>query len=303
MRGVGDTYLVSSAQTRYILRVYRSTHRTAPQVKEELALLLALREAGVPVSYPIADKAGNTIQFIEAAEGERCAVLFSYAPGQVERQLSATQLRSLGTEMARFHRVSAVTDVGQERWPFNAQTTLFEPLDKLQPAFNADPEGYAWLQQMANRAAAKQAALSAGGLAGGYCHFDFLPKNFHFDQDRVTFFDFDFMGYGWLVNDIMTFWQHLVLEVYTGRMKRAAAREAYDIFLESYHAHRPLSKAELAAVPYLAPGFWLFYMGFHTTHDQFYAFSQPAQVQAYLGIIRHIVDTYWDREGEGPGLI
>ncbi|WP_298737949.1 hypothetical protein [uncultured Chitinophaga sp.] len=48
------------------------------------------------------------------------------------------------------------------------------------------------------------------------CNAD--PRNFHFENDSITFFDFDIVGYGWLVNDIMTFWQHLELNVYTGRM-------------------------------------------------------------------------------------
>ncbi|GAB3926082.1 hypothetical protein [Larkinella terrae] len=34
------------------------------------------------------------------------------------------------------------------------------------------------------------------GLLTGYCHFDLLPKNMHFEGDSVTYFDFDFMGYG-----------------------------------------------------------------------------------------------------------
>lgn len=96
-----------------------------------------------------------------------------------------------------------------------------------------------------------------------------------------------------LVNDIMTFWQHLALEVYTGRMTKDAADDAYRIFLEGYREYHSVSEEELAVVPYLSLGFWLFYMGFHTTHDQFYAFSQPSQVKVYLGVIRHIVESYW----------
>ena len=55
LRGVGDTYLVGSAGGRYILRAYRSSHRSLPQIKAEMELLLALKQAGVPAAYPIAD--------------------------------------------------------------------------------------------------------------------------------------------------------------------------------------------------------------------------------------------------------
>jgi Ser/Thr protein kinase RdoA (MazF antagonist) len=169
-------------------------------------------------------------------------------------------------------------------------------LERLKSAFVHDPEGYAWLQEMAERVEKKLFQLNVSGFSKGYCHFDFLPQNFHFDNDSVTIFDFDFMGYGWLVNDIMSFWQHFALDVYTGRMTQQAADDAYHIFLDGYRAVRPVSEQELAAVPYLAPGFRLFYMGFHTTHDQFYAFIQPGHLKAYTGFIKHMVETYWDKE-------
>jgi len=293
VRGVGDTYLIESSDARFILRVYRSSHRSLPQIKEEVELLLALKQADVSVSYPITDISGETILKIDAAEGERYAVLFSYAPGRVVKSLNEKQLRNLGHEMARFHNVSSNINLGNDRWNFDLETTIFKPLKRLKPAFADDPEGYSWLQEMAVRIEKKLSQLDTPGFSNGYCHFDFLPKNFHFENDSVTLFDFDFMGYGWLVNDIMTFWQHLALDVFTQRMTQQAAHDAYNTFLDGYRAYRSVSEQELSAVPYLAPGFWLFYMSFHTTHDQFYAHSQPSQVKAYTGFIRHLVETYW----------
>jgi len=293
-RGVGDTYLVESSEDRLILRVYRSSHRSLPQIKEELKLLLALKQAHVSVSYPISDRSAEEIMKLQAAEGERYAVLFSYAPGHVVKVLSDQQLGSLGREMARFHNLSSGISLGGSRWKFDIKTTLIDPMKMLEPAFAQDPDGYSWLQSTVKEVQKKLDAANISGYSKGYCHFDFLPKNFHFQNESVTFFDFDFMGYGWLVNDIMSFWQHLILEVYTGRMTQHAADEAYRIFLDAYRRCRPISEQELSLVPYLSIGFWLFYMGFHTTHDQFYVFTQPSQVKAYTGLLKHIVQTYWD---------
>jgi Ser/Thr protein kinase RdoA (MazF antagonist) len=294
VRGVGDTYLVESSQARFILRAYRSSHRSLPQIKEEVSLLLALREADVSVSYPIPDASGAFIQQLNAVEGERHAVLFSYAPGDTVRILNEHQLRIFGREMARFHNVSSTISLGAARWHFDLETTLFRPLEMLRPVFAGDPETYAWLQQAAKQADEKLSQLRSSGFTKGYCHFDFLPKNIHFENDAVTFFDFDFMGYGWLVSDIMTFWQHLMVDVYAGRMQQQAANEAYSIFLDGYRACRSISEQELLAVPYLALGFWLFYMGFHTTHDQFFAFTQPSHLKVFTGFLRHIAGTHWN---------
>lgn len=296
VRGVGDTYLVESFESCFIFRIYRSSHRSLPQIEEEVRLLLALKKANVSVSYPIPDISGETILKLEAAEGDRYAVLFSYAPGYAVKLLNDSQLRSLGHEMARFHNVSSQISPGGSRWNFDIKTTLFDPLEMLKAAFAEDPKGYSWLQNVVDQASKKINVTDISGFSKGYCHFDFLPKNFHFENESVTFFDFDFMGYGWLVNDIMSFWQHLILDVYTGRMTQNAADESYRVFLEAYRQVRPVSEQELSVVPYLAIGFWLFYMGFHTTHDQFYVFSQPSQVKSYAGVLKHIVETYWNSE-------
>lgn len=298
VRGVGDTYLVESSESRFILRVYRSSHRSLLQIKEEVELLLTLKHANVSVSYPIPDISGEIILKLEAAEGERHAVLFSFAPGRAVKLLNENQLRAFGHEMARFHNVSSDIKLGKERWNFDLETTIFNPLEKLKSAFVTLPEEYIWLQEMAGQVEEKLSKLNISEFSRGYCHFDFLPKNFHFENNLVTFFDFDFMGYGWLMNDIMTFWQHLILDVYTGRITQKAANDAYSIFMDGYREYRSVSEQELAVVPYLSPGFWLFYMSFHTTHDQFYAFSQPSQLKSYIGFLRYIVETYWNREGD-----
>lgn len=296
VRGVHDTYLVESNDARFILRVYRSSHRSLPQIKEEVELLLALKRANVSVSYPISCTSGEAVLTIEAVEGERYAVLFSYAPGYAAKQMSESQLTSLGREMARFHNLSSVINLGKERWNFDLETTIFKPLERIKPNLAGDTESYAMLQNMAYCAEKKLSQPHTAGFIKGYCHFDFLPKNFHFENDAVTFFDFDFMGYGWLVNDIMSFWQHLALEVYAGRMAQKEADDAYGIFLQAYRQYRPVSEQELSAVPYLSLGFWLFYMGFHTTHDQFYSFTQPPHLKSYLRFIKHIAETYWGTE-------
>lgn len=294
VRGVGDSYLVRSTDERYVIRIYRTTHRTLAQIEEEVALLLELYAAGVSVSHPILDVEGQAIQKIYAAEGERYAVLFSYAAGQVVRNMNQFQLQLLGKEMALFHNISSGKGKDTARWAFDMQHTLHRPLRLLKSIFKEDPEGYAWLQSAAERVEKKINSLEHPLFSSGFCHFDFLPKNFHFDADNITLFDFDFMGYGWLVNDIMSFWQHLTLEVFAGRMQQAVANDAFQYFLDAYQQHRSVSKQELEAIPYLSLGFWLFYMGFHTTHDQFYMFSNPAQVKLYLGFLQHIATTYWD---------
>jgi Ser/Thr protein kinase RdoA (MazF antagonist) len=294
--GVNRTYLIESDQGKYIFRGYRASHRSLMQIQEEINLLLTLKQNDVSVSYPIPDFSEAFIQHIMEPGENKHFVLFNYAPGSTVKMLNHQQLQNLGKEMAKFHTVSSQMNMGGSRWRFDFETTLFHPLELLRPYFADLVEDYSWLQESALRSEKVLSQFDLSDFAEGYCHYDFLPKNFHFENDQVTFFDFDFMGSGWLVNDVMSFWQHLILDVYNRRMSLEDAKDAYAVFLISYYNVRPFSEAELQSVPYLSLGFWLFYMGFHTTHEHFYRFLQPEYLKSVVRFLRHLVKEYWTEE-------
>jgi Ser/Thr protein kinase RdoA (MazF antagonist) len=80
------------------------------------------------------------------------------------------------------------------------------------------------------------------GLAWGICHGDFQCGNLHFDDDRkVTVFDFDAGGPGWLAFDLAPFARHT--------LRKAPA--VWNAFVEGYIRKRRLSDLELEAVPLL----------------------------------------------------
>ncbi len=207
--------------------------------------------------------------------------------------------------MARFHNVSAAFQPGSDRWTFDLETTLFIPLRLLKSHFADLPEEYSWLEQAAGQVVSRLERAHTSAFSSGYCHFDFLPKNFHFEGNEITFFDFDFMGYGWLINDLMTFWQHLQLEVYAGRMKQEEVDNMFAVFLSAYREQRPLSEEELQVMPYLSLGFWLFYMGFHTTHDQFFFIYPACNIESiYRLFLKNLARQHWNSDnnaGSPPG--
>ncbi|MBO9658725.1 MAG: phosphotransferase [Chitinophagaceae bacterium] len=297
VRGVGDTYLVDADDSQFIFRVYRSSHRGIGAIEGETTLLKTLHKAGVSVSYPIADSKGKLIQSFEAAEGTRYGALFSFAKGKVVPSPNEAQLRSLGQEIAKFHTISsAITLPGVTR-NFDLETTLFRPLEKTRAYFAHDMDGYEWLVKTAGDIKLALARMNTDSFAKGYCHFDFLPKNFHFDGDKVMLFDFDFLGHGWLINDLMTFWLHLQMDLQFNRITKEKSEESFRILIEAYREFRAVSDEELKAIPYLALGFWLFYMEFHSTHDQFYQFiAEPAVLKMRIAFIRQLVERHWPVE-------
>ncbi len=295
LRGVSDTYKLEGETARYIFKVYRDAHRSLEEIKGEVELLNALHEGGTSVSYPIRDRDGRQIQSFEAAEGTRYGVLFSYAAGKPVGVISDEQIANTGRAMAQVHNITSTIQLSHERRSYNHHSTLLGPIAALAPAFHELPDEYQYLQDTATAIIKKLDGLDTSSFSEGYCHFDFLPKNFHIDEhNKVTFFDFDFAGKGFLANDLMTYWTHFALDVILGKSTREESERAFGVFLDAYREIRPVSAEEVRAIPYLNLGFWVFYLGFH--YDQFDDFSThfftTRFIRERVALIKKIMDLY-----------
>ncbi|MDO7876654.1 phosphotransferase [Hymenobacter sp. ASUV-10] len=295
LHGVSDTYRLDSPATPYILKVYRAAHRSEAEIRGEVELLRHLQAGGSRVAPPLPDRHGHYLQRFEAAEGPRFGVLFAFAPGQNVFDLSDAQIRATAHEMARLHQRTAGLALTHPRPVYDAARTIEQPLQQLAPVFAAQgyPEGHAWLVATAARTEAQLAALAPASFSTGYCHFDFLPKNFHFDtHDQPTFFDFDFAGTGYLAYDVMTFFAHYFLHTLTRRIPAAEAAQARQLFVAAYREIRPLTDAELAAIPALGFRWWLFFLAYAAEHfeDWSNSFFSPRYVRERVGLIRQWVE-------------
>jgi Ser/Thr protein kinase RdoA (MazF antagonist) len=105
--GINHTYFIADNETKYVLRVYFYNWRSKPQIQEEIDLLHLLKENDVSISFPVADKKGEFIQEINAPEGIRHAVLFSFAEGEKIRFMDAQTCFSIGSLMAKIHSTTA----------------------------------------------------------------------------------------------------------------------------------------------------------------------------------------------------
>lgn len=297
LRGVSDTYLLENEQARYIFKVYRAAHRTPSEIAGEVELLTYLGTHQAPVAAPLPALDGRFLLPLAAAEGERQGVLFAFAPGRVVMDLTDAQLRTVGREMATLHNLTAGLTLGHPRPGYDLDTTLRRPLQAVAPAFQDYPEGYAYLQDIVARVLAKLEPLDTAAFSYGYCHYDFLPKNFHFDaNDQLTFFDFDFAGPGHLVQDVMTFFVHYFLHRLLKGVPEQEATRAFAVFVAGYREVCPLGEAELAAIPYLGVGFWLFYLEFayRNFDDWSNTFFGPRYLRERVGWMQQWVAWYCD---------
>lgn len=267
IRNVSDTYLIENETEKYIFKIYRDAHRKHAEILAEVELLNILHANGLKVAYPLTNKSGQQLQAFNAAEGTRYGVLFSFAEGEPVYDLSPEHLRTLGHAMAHFHNISSKTKLQYPRHEFTVDTMLRRPVEVVAPAFKNLPEEYIFLKKTAHYVAGKINNLDTSKFSFGYCHYDFLPKNFHFENPyTLTFFDFDFCGWGMLANDVASFYIHYFMETTLNKITRERGDADFQLFIDAYRENRPFTEEELAAVPYLGFAFWVFYLRFQFEH-------------------------------------
>lgn len=290
LRGVSDTYVVECPNKKYIFKLYRDSHRSLTEIKGEVALLEALTEKGAKVAPVVADALRQTVQPLQAAEGMRHGVLFAFAPGKNVYDLTDNQLTVLGREMAFNHNITSTLTLPFTRKAYTLHTTLTQPLAATKPFFHDFPEGHDYLVTEAAHIVKTLEELGSDTFSQGYCHYDYLPKNFHFDeQDNITLFDFDFAGWGFLVNDLTSFSIHLYFHMVHKKMTQEEAASAFHTLVRSYRQHRSLSDNELRAIPALGFMFWMFYLGFQCENfdDWSNTFMGPRYLRERISMLQH----------------
>jgi Ser/Thr protein kinase RdoA (MazF antagonist) len=295
IRNVSDTYILENDSQKYIFKIYRDAHRKRNEIEGEVELLNILKATGNSVSYPITDVFGKQIQQFNAIEGLRNGILFSYAEGKVILELENEQLIQLGHDIAKLHQTASSIKLNHPRPVFNFETTLFEPLRDLKPHFTEMQEEFEYLTSIADKVVKKFEEFDTATFSYGYCHYDFFPKNFHFDEKgKITFFDFDFAGEGYLINDLMTFLNHYFFHQLNKLISKEQAEKDFGTFLKAYQETRSLSDDELKAIPYLGITFHIFFLKFfYDNYDDWSnIFLTPRYTKHRVGLIKKWEELY-----------
>lgn len=296
LRGVSDTYVISTAgRGKFIFKLYRNAHRSLQEIKGETELLEILVKGGARVAQPVAAADGGMLLSLQAPEGQRNGVLFTFAEGRALKAFSGEQLEIIGREMASNHNITARVQLQWERREYNTATTVLRPLSLLEPAFEDYPEGYALLKNTAEEVMRQLAAYDTSRFSTGYCHYDYFPHNFFFDDsNNFTLFDFDFSGKGFLVYDLATLYMHFFFDRHYKKKPEAEAQAEFDRIIAGYRQLRSLSETELKAMPLLAYQMLLFYLGFQYENfeDWSNTFFGTAYLKERVGVMERFADLF-----------
>ncbi len=255
--GINDTYLVTDNHDKFILRVYSLNWRTQEEIEEELKLLLELKENNIPVSYPLPDKKNNHIQTLNAPEGERFAVLFTYAKGEKAHNIAAEGHFQIGAIMARLHQVTINQKL--KRTTYSSGVILIDPLKQVEKFLSSDSQEMAFMRSAQKYLLQEFSNANTSEIRQGIVHLDIWFDNLNITgNNEVTIFDFDFCGNGWLCLDI----SYYILQLHN--IEKYEAKEyqpKIDSFINGYESVTKISGEEKRLIPLLGVSLYFFYLG------------------------------------------
>ncbi|WP_318849322.1 GrpB family protein [Chryseobacterium sp. JV558] len=277
--GINHTYFIESDKAKYVLRVYFRNWRSKQEILEEINLLNTLKSNDISISYPIADKNGNFIQEINALEGMRYAVLFSFAEGGKIRFMDNETCAAIGSLMAKIHNVTLGKKV--QRIDYNVVTMLQLPYMFANKIFPDTLEEMRFIKEQSTMISRAFEQIDTKYVKQGIIHLDIWYDNMSItDKNDITIFDFDFCGNGPLVFDVAYFCKQLFhIEV-----DKDIYEQKVESFLNGYKSIRSLSDQEMKLIPSAGAAIWIFYLGIQSQRfDWSNIFLSENYLKMYIG--------------------
>jgi len=286
--GVNHTYFLTTANTKYVVRVYCHNWRTKIEIEEELNLLNLLKEHNLSISTPIPDKNGNLIQEIVAPEGLRYVVLFTFAEGEKLRFMSKKTCFAVGSTMAKIHNATATKKIN--RINYNSDVLLYKAYEKLNVYFSEDLDEMLYLKQMSSKISRRFETNYLSEDQNGIVHLDIWYDNLSVNKENdITIFDFDNCGNGPLILDIGYFCKQLFF-IETDKNEYETKVES---FLNGYRKERSLSEQELNLIPEAGASIFVFYLGVQAQRfDWSNIFLTENYLKMFVGRIKNWLDYY-----------
>ncbi|GAB3763575.1 phosphotransferase enzyme family protein [Spirosoma pomorum] len=291
--GISHTYLLTDDGTRYVFRLYTLDWRSQAEILEEIRLLDLLQKHNIPVSYAIPDKTGSYIQEVTAPEGLRYGVLFSYADGEKLLNFSPEIHTHIGEVMGRLHQLTHNLRLSRET--YTPDRLLVDSFVYLQQRLPADSDEMRFMQKAQAYLLQELRYADTAQLRQGVVHLDIWFDNLHIDQNhRVTLFDFDFCGNGWLCLDVA----YYILQIHSTEKVEQERNQKIEAFLTGYESVTPISSEEKRLLPMLGVTIYFFYLGIQCQRYENWSnvFLNETHLKRFINLL---VKKYFDDNGLG----
>ncbi|MNK19025.1 Homoserine kinase [compost metagenome] len=286
--GVNHTYFLSDTSIKFVVRVYCYQWRTKIEIQEELGLLKLLQSHNLSISFPIPDKKGDYIQEINAPEGLRYVVIFSFAEGEKMRFMTNETCSAIGSLMAKIHNITANKKIN--RINYNSDVLLNQPYNYLTTYFSEDLDEMKYLKEISTKISNNFQKANLTDNQKGIVHLDIWYDNLSVNnENEITIFDFDNCGNGWLIMDIGYFCKQLFFiesdkKIYESKVER---------FLNGYRKEGNLSDIELKLIADSGASIFIFYLGVQAQRfDWSNIFFTENYLKMFVGRIKNWMDYY-----------
>ncbi len=286
--GVNHTYFISDSNTKYVARVYCHNWRSKTEIKEELELLKILKSNNLSISFPISDKNDELIQEINAPEGIRYVVLFSFANGEKKRFMTNENCFDVGSLIAKIHNITASKKI--DRVNYDSEILLKKSYNYLKPFFSEDLSEMKFLKEIGEKISKTFKESNLEDNQKGIVHLDIWYDNFSINtENEITIFDFDNCGNGILILDVGYFCKQLFFIEQDKNQYELKVKS----FLEGYKEFRELSDEEINLIPETGASIFIFYLGVQAQRfDWSNIFLTENYLKMFVGRIKDWVDYY-----------
>ncbi len=235
-----SNFRLETTRGRFILTVYEKRVDPA-DLPFFLGLMEHLARAGVPCPRPVRDREGRALR---ALKGKPAAIA-TFLEGRWPRRVTVPRCAALGGALAELHLA------GQGFGLTRANALSFEGWRQLFAGCRGKAQSVA--PDLEAEIAAELDHLAAAwptGLPCGVIHADLFPDNVFFEGDEVTgVIDFYFA-----CDDLLAYDLAICLNAWCFESDLSFNITKAKALLEGYRARRPLSEAEMDALPVLARG-------------------------------------------------
>jgi Ser/Thr protein kinase RdoA (MazF antagonist) len=289
--GINDTYLVTDNSTKFVFRVYSLNWRTKEEIGEEIKLLNQLNENEISISYPLSDHENHYIQTLNAPEGDRFAVLFTYARGEKLHITSKETHFQIGQLMARFHKITHNQKLN--RIDYTPEVILIESLKKVSSFLTDDTEEMRFMKSAQIYLAKEFENADTSQMRQGVVHLDIWFDNLNItNSNKVTLFDFDFCGNGWLCLDLA----YYILQLHNiEKYETKEYQPKVDSFMKGYESETQISGEEKRLIPMLGVSLYFFYLGIQCQRYDNWSnsFLSENYLKRYInGLVKRYYDMY-----------
>lgn len=254
--GINHSYLVEHTTSKFVFRLYSLNWRCDLEISEEIRLLNILKEKKISVSFPLKDVDDNYIQYLNAPEGMRQGVLFSFAEGDKQHNLSTELHCKVGEKMAKIHQTTV--NLKLKRVTYTPKIILEDSFLNLQKFLAVDSDESVWMVFAQQYLLAVINKADVTQLRSGSIHLDIWFDNMNITKDgQITIFDFDFCGNGWLCYDIA----YYILQLHNTEKDIKQRDSKIEYFLRGYESVTKITDEERRLLPMLGISLYFFYLG------------------------------------------